>query len=85
MLFYTILLTVINTLAFLICTPTLLAPFSSGNAGLIISVVVITGAIILNVVILVTIILFFKFHLELLFSNQTTLETLELKRQGRDP
>ena len=85
MLFYTILLTLINALIFFICIPTLLGQFKNGNFGSIFTVIVITGSIILNIVIFVTIVLFFKFHLELVFSNQTTLETLELKRQGKDP
>ena len=85
MLFYTILLTLINALVFFICIPTLLGQFNNGNFGSIFTVIVITGSIILNIVIFVTIVLFFKFHLELVFSNQTTLETLELKRQGKDP
>ena len=85
MLIYTILLTVINSIAFLVSIGALLSKFQTGNFGLILSVVVITGSIILNIVIMVTIILFIKFHLELVFGNQTTLETLELKRQGKNP
>ena len=85
MLFYTILLTLINALVFLLALPAIITHLRAPNAGLIVSVVVIAGAVVLNVVIMVTIILFFKFHLELVLGNQTTLETLELKRQGKDP
>ena len=85
MLFYTILLTLINAIVFLVCISTLIGQFKTGNFGSILSVIVIIGAIIRNIIIMVTIILFFKFHLELVFGNFTTLETLELKRQGKDP
>ena len=85
MLFYTILLTLLNVIAYLASIPTIITKFKTGNAGFIVSGVVITGAIILNMIIMVTIVLFFKFHLGMVFENQTTLETLELKRQGKDP
>lgn len=85
MLFYTCFLTLLNTLAFIFSISTLIERFKQANAGYIIEVIIITAAVILNTVILVTIFLFTKFHLELVFSNQTTLETLELKRQGKNP
>ena len=85
MLFYTILLTFTNAIAYLASIATIINKFKTGNAGFIVSGVVITGAIILNMIIMVTIILFFKFHIGLVTDNQTTLETLELKRQGKDP
>ena len=85
MLFYTILLTFLNLIAYLTSIVAIINKFKTGNAGFIISGVVITGAIILNMIIMVTIGLFFKFHIGLVMENQTTLETLELKRQGKDP
>lgn len=85
MLFYTILLTLANVFAFVVSISTILSKFNEGGAGYIIKVVVICGAIILNTIILVTLVLFFKFHLGLVLDNQTTLETLELKRQGKNP
>ena len=78
-------LTFINLVAYLASIVTIIDKFKTGNAGFIISGVVITGALILNMIIMVTIALFFKFHIGLVMDNQTTLETLELKRQGKDP
>lgn len=40
-------------------------------------------AFVLNSVIFFAILNFLKFHLGLIFSNYTTLEILELKRQGK--
>ena len=85
MLFYTILLTLITFVAFLSSIGVIINKFGSGNFGIIVALLVILVAVILDIVIFVTILLFFKFHLELVFSNQTTLETLELKRAGKDP
>jgi hypothetical protein len=85
MLFYTIVLTFINVLVFLLSIPAILAAFRTGNFGTILSAVVIIIAVLLDIVIFFTILLFFKFHLELIFNNQTTLETLELKRMGKNP
>jgi hypothetical protein len=36
-------------------------------------------AFVFNMVILVTIVIFMKFHIELILSNTTTIETLQLK------
>lgn len=85
MLFYTVLITLVNILAFALSVSSILSNFSKSGAAYIINTIVVTAAIILNTIIFVTILLFFKFHLELVFSNQTTLETLELKRQGKNP
>ena len=85
MLFYTILITLINITAFAASVTSILSNFSKNGAGYILNTIVVTAAIILNTIIFVTILLFFKFHLELILSNQTTLETLELKRQGKNP
>ena len=85
MLFYTILLTLINILAYTLSFSSIVSNFTQKGAGYIINTIVVTGGIILNTIIFVTILLFFKFHLDLVFSNQTTLETLELKRQGKNP
>jgi hypothetical protein len=63
MLFYTIVLTLLNTLAFILSISTLLPRFKQGNAGYIIEVIIITAAVIFNTVILVTILLFCKFHM----------------------
>jgi hypothetical protein len=76
MLFYTILITLVNIIAFAVSVGSILANFSKNGAGYILNTIVVTAAIILNTIIFVTILLFFKFHLELVFSNQTTLETL---------
>lgn len=85
MLFYTILLTLINIIAYTLSFSSILSNFTQKGAGYIINTIVVTAGIILNTIIFVTILLFFKFHLDLVFSNQTTLETLELKRQGKNP
>jgi hypothetical protein len=85
MLFYTILMTLITFIAFLCSIGVFINKFGSGNFGIIVTLLVILAAVILDMVIFVTIFLFLKFHLELVFSNQTTLETLELKRAGKDP
>lgn len=85
MLFYTILMTLINTLAYIFSVSTVISEFKKADFGYVASVVVITAAIVLNIVILVTILLFFKFHMELALTNQTTLDTLDLKRQGKNP
>lgn len=85
MLFYTILMTFITFVAFLCSIGVVINKFGSGNFGIILSLLVIFAAVILDMVIFVTILLFLKFHLELVFNNQTTLETLELKRAGKDP
>ena len=63
MLFYTIVLTFINALAYLISIGAIIIKFGTGNFGIIFAIVILTGAIILNIVIFVTILLFFKFHL----------------------
>ena len=76
MLFYTIALTLINLIAYIFSISIVIGKFNENGAGYIIEVVIITAAIILNTIICVTIFLFFKFHLDLVFSNQTTLETL---------
>lgn len=85
MLFYTIIMTVLNALAFLFSATTLVGIAKTSGLGPSLKVAVIFGAMILNMVICVTITLFCKFHVELILQNYTTLETLELKRQGRDP
>ena len=85
MLFYTILMTFITIVAFLCSVGIIINKFGSGNVGIIITLLVIFGAVGIDIVIFVTIVLFLKFHLELVFNNQTTLETLELKRAGKDP
>jgi len=73
MLFYTILMTLITILAFLFSIGVVINKFGSGNFGIIVTLLVIIAAVILDIVIFITIILFLKFHLELIFSNQTTL------------
>lgn len=73
MLFYTILMTVINFIAYIVSIGALINKFKTGNFGMIVAGVVLTGAIILNIVIFFTILLFFKFHIELVLKNQTTL------------
>ena len=45
---------------------------------------IILCALVLNCIIFVTILLFLKFHIDLILRNYTTLETLELKRQSKD-
>ena len=63
MLFYTIVLTLINAIAYLVSIGSIISKFGTGNFGIIFGIVILTGAIILNIVIFVTILLFFKFHL----------------------
>jgi len=47
----------------------------------------IVVALVLNMVILITILIFMKFHIELILSNTTTIETLQLKagKQTAEP
>ena len=45
--------------------------------------VTIVAAFVLNCIVLGTIVVFLKFHLELILKNSTTLETLEAKKSGR--
>lgn len=82
--FYTTLLTFFNIVAFLLAIPSLLKQFQQLNTSIIIHLMVILCALVLNCIIFVTILLFLKFHIDLILRNYTTLETLELKRQSKD-
>jgi len=73
MLIYTTLATFIDILTFAFSIPTLIQTLGEGDSSVIIKTIFITVAFILNTVIFVTIILFLKFHLQLIFSNTTTL------------
>lgn len=73
MLLYTIKLTLINAIAFIASLGTIIGHFKDASAGYFIEVIIITAAIALNTVIMVTILLFTKFHIELVINNQTTL------------
>jgi len=84
MLIYTTLMTFINIIAFLCSLVSLFSSVENGTASDIVKATVIVIAFVLNSVIFVTILLFLKYHLQLIFSNYTTLETLELKRQGKN-
>ncbi len=82
---YTTLLTFLNIIAFLLSIPSLLTHFKEQiDSGFILHIIVIIGALVLNCIIFITILLFLKFHIELILKNYTTLETLELKRQNKD-
>jgi hypothetical protein len=83
MLIYTTVATILNLLAFLLSIPFLLDKLKAINALLVFQLIFILTALVFNCIIMVTIVLFLKFHLELIFNNFTTLETLELKRQGK--
>lgn len=85
MLVYTILATLVNTVAALCSLSPLREAFESQRAGRIAEAVVVAIALVLNLVIMVTIFNFLRFHLRLIFGNQTTIETLELARQGKNP
>lgn len=82
--FYTTLVTFFNIVAFLLSIPSLLKRFQDLNTSLIVHLMVILIALVLNCIIFVTILLFLKFHIDLILRNFTTLETLELKRQSKD-
>lgn len=82
--FYTTLITFLNIIAFVCSIPSLLDSLKVVDTSLIIHLLVILGALVLNCIIFVTILLFLKFHIDLILKNYTTLETLELKRQLKD-
>lgn len=85
MLFYTTLATFIGLLGFCFAAYAWLNVFDSGQSGKIFEAVVVGIAVLLNCIILVAIFNFLRFHLRLIFNNQTTIETLELSRQGKNP
>lgn len=85
MLTYTILMTLLDIIAFCCSIPQLWDHFKIGNIQEIIKIILIVGAFILNTIIFITILLFYKFHIELVLYNMTTLQTLEIKRQGKNP
>ena len=85
MLVYTILATIINTVTALCSLSSLKEAFESHLAGKITEAVVVVIALVLNLVIMVTIFNFLRFHPKLILNNQTTIETLELARQGKNP
>jgi hypothetical protein len=76
MLAYTILATLMDIIAFLCSLPTFLGVFSSDQSGRIVEAVVVGIAFVLNTIIFVAIFNFLRFHLRLIFYNQTTIETL---------
>ena len=82
--FYTTFLTFLNIVAFLFSIPSLWKQFQALDSSLIIHLLVIVCALVMNCIIFVTILLFLKFHVDLILRNYTTLETLELKRQSKD-
>jgi hypothetical protein len=85
MLVYTILASLVGIVGFLFALPTYLDVFKSGESGKIVEAVVVGIAFVLNSVIFFAIFNFLRFHLRLIFYNQTTIETLELSRQGKNP
>lgn len=85
MLFYTILATFVNILTAGFSVTAIIDVFQSHQGGKIAEIVFVIIAFILNVIIFVTIFNFLLFHLRLIFNNQTTIETLELARQGKNP
>ena len=76
MLIYTTIATIMNLMAFLFSIPFLLGKVGNMNAVLVFQLIFILVALVFNCIIMVTIILFLKFHLELIFGNFTTIETL---------
>jgi palmitoyltransferase len=85
MLIYTILATLVNVVAAILSFSAMMDVFQSKLPGKIAEDVIVAIALILNIIILVTIFNFLLFHLRLIFNNQTTIETLELARQGKNP
>lgn len=76
MLIYTCLATFMNILAFVFSTGAIIDIFKSPEALKIVETIVVCVAFILNTIIFFTIANFLKFHLRLIFYNQTTIETL---------
>ena len=74
--FYTTLITFLNILAFLFSISTFIKRFENLNSSLILHLLIIMVALVLNCIIFVTILLFLKFHIDLILRNYTTLETL---------
>lgn len=73
MLFYTTLITILNILATILCIQPIIEGIQSQTPGVIPRLIFIIFAFILNCVIFVAILNFLRFHLNLIFSNYTTL------------
>lgn len=84
MLVYTNLATLIGMIGFGCALPAYIKVFQTGE-GSIIGAIVLGIALVLNIIIFIAIFSFLRFHLRLIFNNQTTIETLELTRQGKNP
>jgi palmitoyltransferase ZDHHC2/15/20 len=84
MLVYTNLVTLIGMIGFACSLPAYIKVFQTGE-GSIIGAIILGIALVLNIIIFGAIFSFLRFHLRLIFNNQTTIETLELTRQGRNP
>ena len=76
MLVYTIVATFIGIVSFLFALPTYLEIFKAGESGKIVEAVFVGIAFVLNSIVFVAIFNFLRFHLRLIFYNQTTIETL---------
>lgn len=73
MLFYTTLTCFINIVTYGASLPGILEQLQIADAGNIIKIIVVTAALILNSIIFVVILLFLKFHIELILANSTTI------------
>jgi hypothetical protein len=73
MLIYTTLATLIDILIFAFSLPTLIHVLGEGDGTQIVKIGFIAVAMILNTIIFGTIVVFLKYHLQLIFSNTTTL------------
>lgn len=84
MLFYTTVITFLNILVLVLSIHPLSEKSQKEQESLIFRYILLALASIINIVIFIAILNFLRFHLGLIFSNFTTLEILELKRQRKD-
>lgn len=83
MLFYTSLITIINIIVTLVCIQPIIEATQEERPGVYWRIILIVIAFVLNCIICGAICNFMKFHIGLILSNYTTLEILDLKRQGQ--
>lgn len=83
MLFYTTLITFFNLLNLLMTIAYVSEKSGEELEERVVGLVMVVVAELMNLVIFVAILNFLRFHLALIFDNLTTLEMLELKRQGK--
>lgn len=83
MLFYTTVISILNIIAVLVCIQPIVEAIQADFGGIVFRVICIVVGFVLNCVIFGAILNFLRFHLGLIFSNYTTLEILDMKRQGK--